>query len=460
MQPEGCGEVTETSKLTAEQQILVEENLNLVHYILAHKFDFHNNYEDFYQMGAYGLCLAAQRFDESKGFEFATFAASYIQGYILRQYRDFETGPIRPPRVKGSCKLDLPNYLYIDGIINENGDCYGYEFIDTGIDNEEELITSLAFQDIMSRLTQREQDIVNLSLVQCNQKQIGSQLGLTQSHISRLLDRLQEKFNKELNYEGYLHDLQRSVGRKQIHNREQLHMSTLRLENETQCNDKTRKEAKEIALYSDSEICMLYRDAKNKRNQIEIIKQLTGYSDLQIEYILKKGGCLELKDEKKAEIIEQYNKGLSDKAISREVEISQSQVSTFLRGQGLPPNGKKFPGKTEPKEIIIVPEVVEEIHETVAEVKAPEKIEKEEKKEVEENKTVQQEVKQEKQAEVLKNLKSETQKNYEELKEVLPKSIPNPEDMLINYDVIETLTPQQYYELAKMTIELLKTIWG
>lgn len=197
---------------------------------------------------------------------------------------------------------------------------------------------------------------------------------------------------------------------------------------------------------------MLYREAKNKKHEITIIKQLTGYSDLQIEYILKKGGVLELKDDKKAMIMEQYNKGLSDTDIARETGIAQSQVSTFLRGEKLPANGKAWGGKK--KEA-----VVSEMPEKVQEVKAPEKIEKEDKA-VEEIKIVQPEVKQEKQAEVIKNLKSETQKNYEELKEVLPKSIPNPEDMPINYDVIETLTPQQYYELAKMTIELLKTIWG
>jgi predicted transcriptional regulator len=205
---------------------------------------------------------------------------------------------------------------------------------------------------------------------------------------------------------------------------------------------------------------MLYREAKNKKHQIEIVKQLTGYCDLQIEYILKKGGVLELKDDKKAMIMEQYNKGLSDTDIARETGIAQSQVSTFLRGEKLPANGKAWGGKK--KETSVSPnvqKVVSEIIEKVQEVKAPEKIEKEVDKAVKEIKTVQPEVKQI-QTEVLKNLKSETQKNYEELKEVLPKSIPNPEDMPINYDVIETLTPQQYYELAKMTIELLKTIWG
>lgn len=267
--------------------------------------------------------------------------------------------------------------------------------------------------------------------------------------------------------ESLLHDLLQGVECQQVRDREQLHMPALQLEDETKHTDKAGKEAKEIALYSDSEICMLYRDAKNKKHQIEIIEQLTGYSDLQIEYILKKGGCLELKDEKKVAIMEQYNKGLSDKAISKAVGVAQSQVSTFLRGQSLPPNGKKFPGKGETVQAVPVPEAVGETHEAVPKIpEKPEIIQTEEGKEMEEIKTVQPEVLQEKQTEVLESLKSETRKNYEELKEVLPKSIPDPDNMPIDYDVIETLTPQQYYELAKMTIqsinsmiETLRTVW-
>lgn len=443
--------MTETSKLTEEQQTLVEENLKLVHYFLK-RSNFYNNYEDFYQAGVYGLCLAAQRFDESKGFEFTTFATCYIQGHIKRHFRDFESGPIKP--LRNGSKIKIPNYLYIDGMINDNGDCYGYDFIDAGIENEEETIAGLTFNNILVKLSEREQDIIKLSLACKTQMQIAEQLSLSQAQISRLLRKLQKKFKKELNYEGYLHDLQRGVGRKQIHNREQLHMSTLRLEDETQCNDKTRKEAKEIALYSDSEICMLYRDAKNKKNQIEIIKQLTGYSDLQIEYILKEGGCLELKDEKKAEIMEQYNKGLSDKAISREVQISQSQVSTFLRGQGLPPNGKRFPGKTESKVIIDVPEVVEEIHETVAEVKVTEKIEKEEDKEMPD---VTKEAIVDYRDGHSEPITSEVAAAVEEIIEEA-EQVTKQRPRLSEYEA--NMTDEAYLKLAILTLEILKGIWG
>lgn len=176
---------------------------------------------------------------------------------------------------------------------------------------------------------------------------------------------------------------------------------------------------------------MLYRDAKNKKSQIVILTQLTGLSRYGIEKILEEGGC-ELANpnpELQEKIKELHSQGLSAEAIAKEVGLkSSSTVYYYFERLGLKPNKGGRPRKKEDK-------AVEEI------------------------KTVQPEVKQI-QTEVLKNLKSETQKNYEELKEVLPKSIPNPEDMPINYDVIETLTPQQYYELAKMTIELLKTIWG
>lgn len=191
--------------------------------------------------------------------------------------------------------------------------------------------------------------------------------------------------------------------------------------------------------WTEDEICMLYRDAKYKEQQIEILTQLTGFPRWKIENILMEGGYLELDDKKKEEILkEYYNNGLSDSAIARKTGVAQSQVSTFLRSKGLAPNGKMYNKKEEKK--------VEEVKQEVKTVQ-----------------TVQPEVKN---TEVLEKLKGETKKNYEELKEVLPMSIPDPDSLPINYDIVETLTPQQYYEMAKMTIqsinsviELMRTIW-
>ena len=68
---------------------LVENNINLVHYIV-HKFGNlpKDVYEEYFQEGCYWLILASERFDESKGFKFSTFAANYIYNGIRRYKRD------------------------------------------------------------------------------------------------------------------------------------------------------------------------------------------------------------------------------------------------------------------------------------------------------------------------------------------------------------------------------------
>ena len=174
--------------------------------------------------------------------------------------------------------------------------------------------------------------------------------------------------------------------------------------------------------YTESEICTLYRSAKNKKLQINILTELTGLRTFEVEKILEEGGYLnQMTDLVKDRILELYKQELSDTAIAKELSLAQSQVSTFLRKQELPPNGKKSLKKI-----------------------------KEEEKKMEKPASY----------DVIEKLKKETQKNVEELKEILPKSIPAPEDLPIEYDIVEELTPQQYYELAKLTLELLKTIWG
>lgn len=197
--------------------------------------------------------------------------------------------------------------------------------------------------------------------------------------------------------------------------------------------------------WTDSEICMLYRQAKNKENQIVILTQLTGLRKIEVEKILEEGGYLtQMTDLVKERILQLYKQELSDTAIAKELSLAQSQVSTFLRKKGLPPNGKKIQKKNEIQEGKEVPQ------ENMQEVK-----------------TVQPEIKKNL-PEIIETLKRDTQKNVDELKDILPKSIPagalepkdEPMHAPIDFDVVETLTPQQYYELAKLTIELLKTIWG
>lgn len=130
---------------------------------------------------------------------------------------------------------------------------------------------------------------------------------------------------------------------------------------------------KDVDRYTDSEICMLYRQARNKNDQVKILEQLTGKSTCEIKNILMSGGYIEMNDERKENILGKYKEGLSDIAIARATGYPQSQVSTFLRGQGLPANGKSFGGKVKKTEDVIE-EAKQDIQEPVnSEIKVEEK---------------------------------------------------------------------------------------
>lgn len=75
---------------------LVNNNLKLVH-LCCHKMKNKGiEYDDLYSQGCVGLVKAAKRFDESKGFQFSTYAVPLILGEIKQLFRD--NNPIKISR--------------------------------------------------------------------------------------------------------------------------------------------------------------------------------------------------------------------------------------------------------------------------------------------------------------------------------------------------------------------------
>ena len=71
-----------------KKDLLVEENLGLVH-ACANKFRSKGaEYDDLFQAGCVGLCKAATNFDPDRGFAFSTYAVPVILGEIRRIFRD------------------------------------------------------------------------------------------------------------------------------------------------------------------------------------------------------------------------------------------------------------------------------------------------------------------------------------------------------------------------------------
>ena len=75
------------NKTLKEYHELINDNTNLVYYVLSREFGTHIRDEDLIQSGMLGLCLAAQRWDSTKDVKFATYAYKTIHGECLKQFR-------------------------------------------------------------------------------------------------------------------------------------------------------------------------------------------------------------------------------------------------------------------------------------------------------------------------------------------------------------------------------------
>lgn len=181
--------------MTSEQKKLVEDNLALVHHIMKQIPYVKESYEDYYQCGVYGLCLAASRYDETQG-EFSTYAGTYINGHIRRHYREFETGLIKPPRdvIYAENRTGMPEYVYTDGLKHddEKESFYGDNlYIQPDFQND--IVCEIGFGELLKHLHPRERNLLELRSKGINQRDIAKKLNYSQSYVSRLLKNIKEK---------------------------------------------------------------------------------------------------------------------------------------------------------------------------------------------------------------------------------------------------------------------------
>lgn len=101
-------------KLDDNKRKLVEDNINLVHFIIRKYFkNATKQYDDYFQTGCLGLCKAALNFDDSRDIKFSTYAASIIIGTIKRYRRD--NNIIRYPRKIIDLRSKLLKYMSENG---------------------------------------------------------------------------------------------------------------------------------------------------------------------------------------------------------------------------------------------------------------------------------------------------------------------------------------------------------
>ena len=173
------------------RRILIERHLPLVR-ILAARFVRHGEQlEDLAQIGAVGLIKAVDRFDGSRGSSLVAYAVPTVVGEIRRHLRD-GAHPVRAPRTR----RDEPpiRAVPLDVEAEAARDAAAERRLVLG--EERELIARG-----LRKLARRERRIVSLRYFGgFSQRRIAAELGLSQVHVSRLLEQSLGKLRAEIGH--------------------------------------------------------------------------------------------------------------------------------------------------------------------------------------------------------------------------------------------------------------------
>ncbi|MFC4783789.1 RNA polymerase sigma factor SigF [Nocardioides sp. MAHUQ-72] len=196
-------------------------------------------FEDLVQVGTIGLIKSIDRFDSDRGVEFSTYATPTIIGEIKRYFRD-KGWAIRVPRRLQELRMQIgattaeltqslgrsptPRELaesigctveeIVEGI--ESSNAYSTLSLDASDDSDDSAATMLdaigvddhnlehveireSIKPLLDRLPAREKKILLLRFFKnMTQSQIAEEIGVSQMHVSRLLNRTLEQLRASL----------------------------------------------------------------------------------------------------------------------------------------------------------------------------------------------------------------------------------------------------------------------
>lgn len=217
-----------TGEHEALRAALIERHLPLVTF-MARKFaDRGEPLDDLIQVGTIGLIKAIDRFEISKGFEFSTFATPTIVGEIKRHFRD-KTWAVRVPRrlqelgasvTKATTELtqkldrsptpkEIAKHLGItvDDVAEALESNAAYSTVSLDVTSEtstsigetfgalDEALEGVEYREslkpLLAQLDDREKRILQMRFFDnLSQSQIATELGISQMHVSRILNKV------------------------------------------------------------------------------------------------------------------------------------------------------------------------------------------------------------------------------------------------------------------------------
>lgn len=173
------------TQMTPEQRALAEENLPLVGwYMRRTPYTIRKDeWEDAYQQGALGLCIAAKNYDPAQGAEFSTYAMYYIVGYVRRAINRRIRAEIDCPARLEERTGDEDKTLQ-DQIMDER--------------METDMSRRLVIMDALGALDTQERRVMRMTMRGYTQTEIARRRRMTQPSVCRYIRRAREKIRARL----------------------------------------------------------------------------------------------------------------------------------------------------------------------------------------------------------------------------------------------------------------------
>ncbi|MDQ3615821.1 MAG: RNA polymerase sigma factor SigF [Actinomycetota bacterium] len=226
---------------------LVRLHLPLVEHLTRRFLNRGEPYDDLLQVGTIGLIKAIDRFDTGRGVEFSTYATPTILGEIKRYFRD-KGWAIRVPRRLQELRISIsaatadltqllgrsPTIAEIARLVGvseedvleglESANAYSTLSLDATTDStDDSTLTMLdtigeddlalehvdnreSIKPLLEQLRPREKQILTLRFFRgMTQSQIATEIGISQMHVSRLLNKTLTQLRSHLSEEASVH---------------------------------------------------------------------------------------------------------------------------------------------------------------------------------------------------------------------------------------------------------------
>lgn len=176
--------------MTLEQENLVIDNLSLVNFIL-NKYNL--SYDEYYDLGVIGLVKGAKNFDASKGFKPSSYLTRCITNEIFLQMRKGRK------LVKNPISLETITFdgMTIGDMVRDNFN------LENEIIRKDQLNM---VKESLKILNEKEltvfRKMYGIDDNYCTQKELAKKLNVSQSYVSRINKRAENKIKKYLKVGG------------------------------------------------------------------------------------------------------------------------------------------------------------------------------------------------------------------------------------------------------------------